>query len=107
MIVVGPIGGAKMSDEHFHELILNLLGNQHAQQLQSRWRHALAGIVDEAGVSCEAESIFPTGQTIERAVVDALLVQRVNRFSLVSLASKRVHEFSRKVLVDEHLHAAA
>ena len=59
MIDVGPIGGAKMSDEHVHELILNLL------------------------------------------------VQRVNRFSLVALGSKRVHECSRQVLVDEHLHAAA
>lgn len=107
MIVVGPIGGAKMSDEHFHELILNLLGNQHAQQLQPRWRRALAGIVDEAGVSRETEIVIPTGQAIERAVVDVLLVQRVNRFSLAALSSKRVHEFSRKVLVDENLHAAA
>ena len=83
MFVLRPICRAEASHEFRHEFVLSLLREHDSQQFQSRWRHSLAGVMDKTRVSCETQIVITTSQVIQRAVIDALPVQRVDRLRLV------------------------
>ena len=78
----------------------------YAEQLElSGWWRALADIVGEAKISCEANLEVLDGELIEPPIVQALHPKGMNGFDFVTFRAQGGDEFPGQILVEQNFHA--
>ena len=97
---------AECCEEVSDKLILWLLRKRYAQQLESGWNRALAGVVGETKIAGEAQIKVLDGKAVEPSIIQTLHAECDDGLDLVSFRPQGGDEFARQILVEQDFHAA-